>query len=124
MAKFKSKRKDLEPKNPKWEKKLIFGISKKTFLNFKKTCGINKNLPLENFEANHKIKRRYWHFIRKLNVLLDRDLLKAIKDDLQFIRQISNFTYSRHKFKLPARGQRSRTNAKTQKRKKFSSEKK
>jgi len=95
----------------------------KTFFKFKLKCGINKNLPVEFFKENHKIRRRFNHFIRKQDLLMDTRLFKSTKDDLQFIRQISNFTYSRHKFKLPARGQRSKTNAKTQKKKPKFSEK-
>jgi len=115
MAKFKAKKKEGFIKNLKEDKVLEKGIRFQTFLKFKKSVGVNLKLPLKNFQSNHKIKKRYGFFLQKKNFLRGQEPLKKLKADLQYIRQISNYTYSRHKYKLPARGQRTRTNAKTQK---------
>jgi len=104
--------------NEKSSRKFVFGVSIKTFTKFKKTSGINTNLTIEQFKALILLKQKFTKFLHQQQIILDRFLLVELKEDLEFIRLIANYTYTRHKFCLPARGQRSRTNAKTQRKKK------
>jgi len=117
MARFKVKKPEDYVKGVKWKKPLVDGLSVKTFFLFKKKYGVHRLLLVQHYAENHLIKKRWKKYIKAKNFLLGDTLLKEVKEDLQFIRHIANFTYLRHKFKLPARGQRSRTNARTQKKK-------
>jgi len=118
MAFKKKSRLSSSNKSEKYARKFVFGVSTKTFIKFKKTSGINTNLTIEQFKALILLKQKFTKFLHQQQIILDRFLLVELKEDLEFIRLIANYTYTRHKFCLPARGQRSRTNAKTQRKKK------
>lgn len=46
---------------------------------------------------------------------INNDLRRAVRDDIQCLIQIKHYRGTRHMFGLPARGQRTRTNAQTSK---------
>jgi small subunit ribosomal protein S13 len=88
-----------------------FGISKKTVLDFHKNFGLNTRIPISKLKRQHlgKIDQR----LLKLDI--GKKLKDKIRDVLNFSIMIRTYRGLRHKFKYPARGQRTHTNAKTKK---------
>ena len=81
-----------------------FNIEKK----FKEIYGINERLR-SSFLKN-KIKRIFkW---KNKNLLVERSLYEAAKNNITFYKTIKCYRGSRHKNKYPVRGQRTHTNAK------------
>ena len=102
----------------------------KSFLkNIKKIYGIGDNRIQQfllyyglNSRINSKyIKKNYSNEIKKkINTFLtERALKNNIKNNIIFLSDIKNYRGVRHKLKYPVRGQRTRTNAKTTKKKKL-----
>lgn len=102
-------------KGSKLERKLPYGMGVNTFIKFKKNFGINKNLALLNFQKKLDIRYRFKTFIKPLKKNLGGPLKSKNLKKLRFFRKIKNYRFFRHKFKRSVRGQRTQTNAKTQK---------
>lgn len=105
-------------KGKKWKKKMPVGINLKTFLVFKKKDGININYSVVNSLSTVKnkvienlINSRIYDWKKSKKV---KKLGYEKKGFFAFLRRIRNYKYYRHKFKLPVNGQRTKTNARTQ----------
>ena len=90
----------------------IFGVSLKKVKNLCQKFGLNpKNKDL-------KIKKKNSGFIIKNFKVneYDKNLKLQIYKSIKFLHQIRCYRGIRHNLKLPSRGQRTKTNAKTKKR--------
>ncbi|MGX7576962.1 30S ribosomal protein S13 [Candidatus Vidania fulgoroideorum] len=86
----------------------IFGIGKKKSENFCKKKNIyNKKV----FQINKKEKKEIKIFIKKN--IVGQELKKKIKSNISRLIRIKCYRGYRHLKKLPCRGQRTRTNART-----------
>lgn len=110
-----SKKRLTKIKRPKAERLLIYGLAQSTFLKFKQSFGINKRLVLKKLKKYRIVRRRFNNFFFYLKKLTGRKLRAKTKKSIYFLKRIRNYKYFRHRLKLPVRGQRTRTNAKTQK---------
>lgn len=105
----------LKTKELKSARKLPYGLSLKTFNKFKKRSGINKHLKLNGFLKLLKVRIRFISFLHQLNKLTGQKLITQTNEHIKFLKKIRNTAYFRHRFSRPVRGQRTKTNAKTQK---------
>ncbi|WMC20418.1 MAG: 30S ribosomal protein S13 [Candidatus Carsonella ruddii] len=78
-------------------------ICKKTNINFQKKAFCLKKHELECLN----------NFVKTL--IIENDLRSLIKENLKRIINLNSFKSFKHKKKLPCRGQRTKTNAKTRK---------
>lgn len=77
--------------------------------------GLNpKFFPLQKFSNDLSFCSEM--LLEKLNFLLQDELLFKVKTDIRNLRKIRSYRGIRHTKRLPARGQRTHTNAKTNKR--------
>jgi len=92
-----------------------FGLGLKRKLNLKKIFGLNIR------KSPRKSKRKIEEQIKKILFLnkIGKVLKNKIEKTIQFYIDIKTYKGIRHKFKYPVRGQRTRTNAKTIKKKKL-----
>jgi small subunit ribosomal protein S13 len=99
----------------KHQKPLVYGVSEKTFTVFKKKTGINFRSNIKKTIKKKSISLKFNTFLQKKAVLLGNAVQLSVTEDLQFLSKLNNFKSIRHKKKLPTRGQRTKTNGKTQK---------
>jgi small subunit ribosomal protein S13 len=90
-----------------------FGIGNSKIKTIISHCGLNpkvnsKNLKKRHLEETNKITQ---------NFKLERNLKNEIKGRINFLLEHKTYKGVRHKLKYPVRGQRTRTNAKTTKKK-------
>jgi len=87
----------------------IYGINRAQakFICF--ALGISIGAPY--FVLNNKKRKRFRRILR--NMVLGPRLLQLKLKNIKNLKSIKSYRGFRHKFKLPVRGQRSRTNAKT-----------
>ncbi len=94
-------------------------------LNFSLTYGVG-NIRLNNFVKNLGVNPRFFNIKtkKKLNIKIEKffrrfrytyHLRNKIKKNVDFLWNIRNYKGFRNKFHLPARGQRTKTNARTKK---------
>lgn len=91
----------------------IFGIGKKIPSNFCKLLGINKNTRLSSLTAEEK--RHFLSNIEK-NYLVGAELRKNTIQAKDLLMKLKTYRGLRLRDKLPSRGQRTHTNARTSKR--------
>jgi len=93
----------------------IYGVSSKKVKNLCQKFGLN---PLNK---DIKLKKKNNSFIVKSFKIdeYDKSLKLQIKKNIKFLNLIRTYRGIRHNLKLPSRGQRTKTNAKTKKRFKF-----
>lgn len=96
-------------------KLLTFGIGLKTFNRCRHTNGLNKFWPIKKLEKKKISNLKFYNYLQTLKNQKSQDLKKDLIKKLNFLRKIRNYKFYRHKYKRPARGQRTKTNAKTQK---------
>ena len=92
--------------------KNIFGLGYSTLnklLRFTKIKPTKKLNELSNFELNLLLKT-----INKFKILLDVKLRRTLRINIIDKIALHNYQGIRHQLKLPVRGQRTRSNAKTQ----------
>lgn len=92
----------------------IFGLGKKLSLFFLKKFNINPHLKVQAIELK-RLKNLYLFIERQKN--FENNLKKIVNNNIERLSFIKAYRGFRHLSKLPVRGQRTRTNAKTQKKK-------
>jgi small subunit ribosomal protein S13 len=92
-----------------------YGLGEKTGELFSNLLGLNKRI------SPNALKRRQMNVIKKKvkHARLNKKLKESTKSNISFLIRIKTYRGIRHKFKYPARGQRTHTNAKTKKKFKF-----
>lgn len=94
--------------------KAIFGINTTHALKLCALTGVNPRVKLTHLKSSH---------LERLNRIcrdqLPTDLNRIAKDHIKFYINLKHVKGVRHMFALPARGQRTRTNASTAKRLSF-----
>jgi small subunit ribosomal protein S13 len=88
------------------QKKIGLGI--KTFFLIKKKLGINTRIQFNKFKESHSNQ-----IIKQVSKIQKLKKAYNIKRNIKFLIKIKTYKGIRHKLKYPARGQRTRTNAKT-----------
>lgn len=98
-------------------KNIIFGITKIYGIGLKTSIKICNILNIDKKKKIYKLteqeKKNIIEYIR--NITIENDLKILIKENLKRIINLNSFKSLRHKKKLPCRGQRTKTNAKTRK---------
>jgi small subunit ribosomal protein S13 len=79
---------------------------------------LGKKIGLNYFNEDFKLKKKNNMFIIKNFKVneYDKALKLQIQKNIKFLHKIKSYRGIRHSFKLPSRGQRTKTNAKTKKR--------
>lgn len=86
---------------------------KNSYLNnvLKAKVGLNKRLKPIFLKQTHVLRSE----ILLNKFLLNKELKKKVQNNILFLMKIKSYKGIRHQFKYPVRGQRTHTNAKTQK---------
>ena len=92
----------------------IFGIGPTRSKDILNNAGINFDTKIKDLTEEESSKIRA--FIT--NYILEGELRRQVQLDIKRLQDIGSYRGSRHKKGLPARGQRTRTNARTKKGKK------
>jgi small subunit ribosomal protein S13 len=90
--------------------KQVFGLSFHLSNQICYSIGINSNILAINLNKSH------WDKISSIvqnNYFIESELKKLIQDDINCLSRIVCYRGIRHNMRLPLRGQRTRTNAKT-----------
>lgn len=83
----------------------------------KKAIGANFRLTISNYKKNKTFRNKvYTYFYKKLDIVKN-EIFQNKKKDIMFLTKINCYRGIRHKISLPVRGQRTKTNAKTEKNK-------
>jgi len=92
----------------------IYGVGKTTTKVLCSNIGLQKDSSIQCLRRFHlsQIQKKLENFNRPLS----NNLRRWEKDQIQHLIQIGSYRGRRHHFHLPLRGQRTHTNAKTQKR--------
>jgi len=91
----------------------VFGIGLISAKNLLKKVNINNNIRFNDLSKNHFIRlSNYIVYCKKF----EGPLKRKIRNNLDRLLKIQSYRGLRHQKNLPSRGQRTRTNAKTQKR--------
>jgi small subunit ribosomal protein S13 len=91
----------------------IYGLGTKQVINICKSVGINPKISINKLTKRQKDTLSY---IIESQHIIDSDLKKNNRENLQTLVEIQSFKGIRHFKGLPVRGQRTSTNSKTQKR--------
>ncbi|OIN93165.1 30S ribosomal protein S13 [candidate division WWE3 bacterium CG06_land_8_20_14_3_00_42_16] len=90
----------------------IYGIGETRSQSILKASGIDPNLRV--FELKDGEVAKIQQFISK-NYRIEGELKREVSDNIRRLREIKTYRGSRHEKNLPARGQRTRHNARTKK---------
>ena len=90
----------------------IYGIGRKTASDIIKATGINPDTRVKDLTEDEVSKLR--EYIDH-NVKVEGDLRREVAFNIKRLVEIGSYRGTRHRKKLPVRGQRSKTNARTQK---------
>lgn len=101
-------------KNIKTELKKIHGLNSFLIDKLCKDLGLNSSSILKELKTSHIIYIQNW--VTSNNLVINDDLKKLIFDHKKKLIFLKCYRGFRHEEGLPTRGQRTRTNAKTQKR--------
>lgn len=93
----------------------IYGIGQKTSQNILKNLNINPNQRVKDASEADLAKIR--EYIEK-NLTVEADLSRTVSGNIKRLKEIKSYRGMRHSAGLPARGQRTRTNARTKRGKK------
>ena len=96
---------------------LVYGIGKSTSLDLCKRLGFQKMFLLKNISDE-----QIYHLtevVEELKLLLKGDLQYWIKQKIDRLANLKTYRGIRHRQGLPLRGQRTHTNARTQKKRKY-----
>lgn len=93
----------------------IFGIGLTTSQKILASTGINPNTRVKDLTESEVIKLR--EEIDK-NLTVEGDLQRVVSQSVSRLKEINSYRGLRHKNNLPARGQRTKTNARTKRGKK------
>lgn len=101
----------------KHPKKLPYGFKKK-FNSILKKIGLNKNLTPVELTQNMNVKKRFNQYLNKYTADTNFKSLAIKKKSIFFLKKINCYKGRRHYSGLPVRGQRTKTNSKTAKKRK------
>ena len=90
----------------------IFGIGRKTAIKILSKTGVEPSVRVRDLTEDDATKLRT--YIDK-NCKVEGDLRRDIAFDIKRLIEIGSYRGTRHRKKLPVRGQRSKTNARTRK---------
>ncbi|MDO8282225.1 MAG: 30S ribosomal protein S13 [Thermodesulfovibrionia bacterium] len=90
----------------------IFGIGRTASMNILKEAGVDFNKRVKDITDEEGIKIRA--AIDK-DFTVEGDLRREVAMNIKRLRDIGSYRGTRHKLKLPSRGQRTKTNARTRK---------
>ncbi len=93
----------------------IYGIGLTTSQKILAATGINPDTRVKDLTEAEEIKLR--EYIDK-NLTVEGDLQRVVSQSINRLKEISSYRGARHKNSLPARGQRTKTNARTRRGKK------
>nr|YP_010021476.1 ribosomal protein S13 [Ulva gigantea]QOL10317.1 ribosomal protein S13 [Ulva gigantea] len=88
----------------------IFGLNTTNALKICSLMGVSPKVKLVKLKVNQLNK-----LMRICREEIDTNLIRYIQNDIQRLVQLKHYRGTRHMFSLPARGQRTRTNAQTSK---------
>nr|YP_010003054.1 ribosomal protein S13 [Ulva sp. TM637]AZP40083.1 ribosomal protein S13 [Ulva sp. TM637] len=88
----------------------IFGLNTTNALKVCSLVGVSPKVKLIKLKVNQLNK-----LMRICREEIDTSLIRYIQNDVQRLIQLKHYRGTRHMFGLPARGQRTRTNAQTSK---------
>lgn len=91
----------------------LYGIGRKTAQDVLKEAGIDPAKRAKDLKEDEIAKLT--STIQKNNRSIEGDLRRAISANIKRLMEIGSYRGMRHKRSLPARGQRTRTNARTRK---------
>jgi small subunit ribosomal protein S13 len=102
------------PKNERVEIGLtrIFGIGRSLSVQILEETGVNPNTRVKNLTDDDIVKIRG---VIEKDQKVEGDLRREIAMNIKRLTDIGSYRGARHKSHLPARGQRTRTNARTRK---------
>jgi len=116
-------------KHRKQSKALRSGFGPNIFTIFKKEFGVNKNIVLKKLKEKAVLKKYFSKFLEHAKKIIEKNKFKSRlkilfpKSEeafveskliaLKHLKTLQNYRGIRHINKLPTRGQRSKTNAKT-----------
>lgn len=89
----------------------IYGIGNVSATNICKNIGCNPSLVFSNLREDQIYK--ILTYIEKNYILIENNLKLFKKNNLNYFSKVKNYKFFRHKVGLPARGQRTHTNANT-----------
>lgn len=89
----------------------IYGIGRSTANQILAGTGINPDTRVKDLTADEESMIR--EYIDKANILVEGDLRRNVQMDIKRLMDIQCYRGTRHRKHLPARGQRSKTNART-----------
>ncbi len=89
----------------------IYGIGRSTADQILAATGINPDTRVKDLTAEEEAQIR--DYIDKNNILVEGDLRRNVQMDIKRLVDIQCYRGTRHRKHLPARGQRSKTNART-----------
>ncbi|AFP84185.1 ribosomal protein S13 [Candidatus Carsonella ruddii HT isolate Thao2000] len=99
------------------KKNILFGLTKIYGIGIKLSNKICKKLKIDVKKKVFNLSNIEFellnNFIKK--IIIENDLKLLIKENLKRILNLNSYKSYRHKKKLPCRGQRTKTNAKTRK---------
>jgi small subunit ribosomal protein S13 len=101
-------------KNIKTELKKIYGLNSFLIDKLCKDLGLNSSSILKELKTSHIVYIQNW--VTSNNLVINDDLKKLIFDNKKKLIFLKCYRGFRHEEGLPTRGQRTRTNARTQKR--------
>ena len=90
----------------------IYGIGRSSASKICQGCGVDENARVSSLSDDDIAKLR--SFIRS-GYVVEADLRKEVAMNIKFLIDIGCYRGLRHRKKLPVRGQRTHTNAKTRK---------
>ena len=91
----------------------IYGIGRTTSNEILKNVGINPDTRVRDLTEQDVAKIR--EYIDKAGLLVEGDLRRDVNLNIKRLMEIGCFRGVRHRRKLPVRGQRTKTNARTRK---------
>lgn len=101
-------------KKIKTELKRVYGFNSFLIDKLCKDLGLNSSIVLKELKTSHFAFIQNWVTVN--NILINEDLKKFVFDNKKNLISLKCYKGFRHEEGLPTRGQRTRTNAKTQKR--------
>lgn len=91
----------------------IYGIGKKTAAKVLKTVGIDESMRAGKLAEGELAKLR--EAIESSGIKVEGDLRRIVQGNIKRLKDLQTYRGLRHIRKLPARGQRTKTNARTAK---------
>jgi small subunit ribosomal protein S13 len=103
------------PRNKRVEVGLtyIYGIGHSTSAKLLDAAGVDRNTRVKDLTESDTVSIR--DAISQSNILIEGELRREVQLNVKRLQEIGTYRGLRHRFNLPVRGQRTRTNARTRK---------